>query len=101
MSAITIRDLSNAKTLDRKAVLRVAGGCGGFLGMYAPRLYAMQRMMEKFSRRFPLPFAFAHTLAIGVSAPQVQYAVVQQTAVAIGAHNRIDQNVTVFQNQAG
>lgn len=100
MAAITIQDLNSTKALDRQARLGVAGGNNGYLGM-APRLYAMQRMMQKFTRRFPLPFAFAQTLAIGVNASQVQYAFVQQTAIAIGDNNQIVQNATIVQNQAG
>lgn len=100
MSAITIRDLTAERTLDRQAAMRVTGGGTGLFRAVA-RQYAMQRLAQKFSQRFALPFAFAQTLAIGVSAPQVQYAFVQQTAVAIGDNNRIAQNVTLVQNQTG
>lgn len=99
MSAITIQDLSAEKRLERQAKLRVAGGRGALFGAIA-RHYSMQRMMQKFSRRFPFPFAFAQTLAIGVNTSQTQYAVVQQTALAFGDNNRIEQNVAIFQNQS-
>ena len=99
MSAIKIQDLSAEKSLDRQARLHVIGGRGALFGAVV-RHYSMQRMMQKLSRRFPFPFAFAQTLAVGVNAPQAQYAVVQQTALAFGDNNRIEQNATIFQNQS-
>lgn len=100
MSTLTVQDLDAAQSLDRQAVMRVTGGRNA-LFKAAVRQYAMQRMMQNFSQHFPLPFAFAQTLALGVAGTQVQYAVVEQTALAVGNNNRIDQNVTIIQNQAG
>ncbi len=100
MSALTIQDLSVEKTLDRQARLRVVGGSSALFGALA-RQYSMQRMLQKFTRRFPLPFAFAQTLALGTGGSQVQQAVVQQTAFAIGDNNRIEQNAFIVQTQKG
>lgn len=79
MANIMIRDLNAAETLDRQASLRVKGGWyGGFLKPYSPSPIVLNQKIT----------------------PQIQVAVVNNTAVGIGGPNTFDLSGFIAQAQS-